>query len=229
VKTGPRELKIEHGKMQNANCVVLDACCGSKSFWFDKEDSRCVFVDIRKGVTPKFSSAGRKDRTLRIHPDVKADFEKLPFADELFHLVVFDPPHLKQAGPRSFLRAYYGVLSGNWNSMLKNGFSECFRVLKPHGTLVFKWSDFQIPVSDVITLSPYKPLFGQRCGKQAKTHWIVFTKPSGSPQARPASAGGNNLPARNQKRPKAAAKRRETVSRGPAHTTFQPGSLESPL
>lgn len=26
-------------------------------------------------------------------------------------------------------------------------------------------------------LTPHKPLFGQRCGKTAKTHWIVFMKP----------------------------------------------------
>lgn len=25
---------------------VLDACCGPRSFWFDKKDERCLFVDV---------------------------------------------------------------------------------------------------------------------------------------------------------------------------------------
>jgi hypothetical protein len=28
--------------------LVLDACCGSRMFWFDKTDSRAVFVDNRR-------------------------------------------------------------------------------------------------------------------------------------------------------------------------------------
>jgi hypothetical protein len=27
--------------------VILDACCGSKMFWFDKSDKRAVFSDNR--------------------------------------------------------------------------------------------------------------------------------------------------------------------------------------
>jgi hypothetical protein len=26
---------------------VLDACCGSRMFWFDKADPRCLYVDKR--------------------------------------------------------------------------------------------------------------------------------------------------------------------------------------
>jgi hypothetical protein len=32
-------------------------------------------------------------------------------------LVVFDPPHLKHAGPRSWLRAKYGVLGESWREI----------------------------------------------------------------------------------------------------------------
>lgn len=37
-------------------------------------------------------------RTLNVNPDVIADFRDMPFPDESFYLVVFDPPHLINAG-----------------------------------------------------------------------------------------------------------------------------------
>lgn len=60
---------------------------------------------------------------------------------------------------------------------LRRGFAECFRVLRSEGTLIFKWNETDVPVSHILALTPVKPLFGNRCGKTAKTHWIVFMKP----------------------------------------------------
>lgn len=73
---------------------VLDACCGSRMFWFDKADSRAVFVDNRRErhTLPDVSSKGGS-RELVIAPDVQADFTALPFEDGAFAHVVFDPPH----------------------------------------------------------------------------------------------------------------------------------------
>lgn len=31
---------------------ILDACCGGKMFYFDKNDPRVLFQDIRKEETP---------------------------------------------------------------------------------------------------------------------------------------------------------------------------------
>jgi len=28
--------------------TILDMCCGSRMFWFDKNDDRAIFSDIRK-------------------------------------------------------------------------------------------------------------------------------------------------------------------------------------
>lgn len=42
------------------------------------------------------------------------------------------------------------------------------------GTLIFKWNEDQIPVSEVLKLAPAKTLLGNRSGQ--KTHWIVFYK-----------------------------------------------------
>lgn len=74
------------------------------------------------------------------------------------------------------MAAKYGVLSETWRDDLRAGFSECFRVLKPHGTLVFKWNEYAIPVRDVLALTPIRPLYGTRSGKQACTLWLVFLK-----------------------------------------------------
>ena len=156
------------------NKLVLDACCGSRMFWFDKKDPRAVFVDKREETHVTDSRQGRCE--IKISPDVVADFTALPFPDEHFSLVCFDPPHLTRNGTKSWMKKKYGTLKGNWSDMLRRGFAECFRVLKPNGVLVFKWNETDIPVSKILALTNESPLFGNRCGKSAKTHWIVFIK-----------------------------------------------------
>ena len=52
-------------------------------------------------------------RKLIVKPDVIADFRKMPFDDESFYLVVFDPPHLLNVGDKSFLALKYGKLEKN--------------------------------------------------------------------------------------------------------------------
>jgi SAM-dependent methyltransferase len=160
---------------------VLDACCGSRMFWFDRADARAVFVDKRSETheLPDVSSKGGS-RSLVISPDIQGDFTALPFADETFALVVFDPPHLVRSGRKGWLAKKYGKLGGDWRDELRRGFLECFRVLRPDGTLIFKWNEHEIPVSQVLALTPERPLFGNRCGKSAKSHWIVFLKHNGA-------------------------------------------------
>lgn len=160
--------------------LVLDACCGSRMMWFDKSDQRALFVDFRKEVlsvtdNSHGNSSGR--RILRIEPDTIADFRAMPFADNTFKLVAFDPPHLVSAGPKSWLAAKYGKLSDNWRNDLSAGFAECFRVLAGAGILVFKWNETQVKLKDVLPLSPFPPLFGQVSGRSGMTHWLVFMKP----------------------------------------------------
>lgn len=159
---------------------VLDPCCGSRMMWFDRGHNDVVFGDRRhETITLIDRSNGREDgtRTIRIEPDTLMDFRALPYPDETFHLVAFDPPHLVRAGKQSWLAAKYGKLSDDWREDLRQGFAECFRVLRPHGTLVFKWNETQIKVREVLELAPYPPLFGNVSGKKAGTHWYVFMKP----------------------------------------------------
>lgn len=148
---------------------ILDACCGSKMFWFDKQNEDTVFMDNRQ-IDTKLCDG----RRLIIKPDVIADFKDIPFEDDTFYLVVFDPPHLKQVGKNSWLAKKYGTLDKQtWPQDIQQGFNECMRVLKPNGTLIFKWNEEQIKLKDILKVIEYKPLFGN---KRAKTHWLVFMK-----------------------------------------------------
>ena len=109
--------------------------------WFDRQHPDVVFGDQRnETLTVTDRSHGRADgtRTLCIEPDVLLDFRDLPYTDGAFSLVAFDPPHLVRAGPRSWLAAKYGKLGKDWRDDLRQGFSECFRVLAANGVLVFK-------------------------------------------------------------------------------------------
>lgn len=156
---------------------VLDPCCGSRMFWFDREDGRVVFGDIRNveyDLADKSSTGGA--RKLIIAPDQQMDFRALPFSNDSFSLVVFDPPHLIQNGNTGWLAKKYGKLGDDWRADIRAGFAECFRVLKPYGTLIFKWNEHEVKVSELLKLTDAKPLFGNRCGKNAKSHWIVFLK-----------------------------------------------------
>lgn len=151
---------------------ILDVTCGSRMFWFDKGNPNVLFCDNREVPYHEYYPG----RWMEISPDVQCDFTSLPFPDRSFKLVVFDPPHLKRAGETAWLTLKYGKLNGNWPTMLKDGFSECMRVLDDYGVLIFKWSEVQISVQDVLKAIGSEPLFGHKSGKANKTHWMTFMK-----------------------------------------------------
>jgi len=153
---------------------ILDVACGSKMFWFDKDNPNVVFCDNRMVQYYEYYP----NRYIEIKPDIVCDFTALPFADKSFKLVVFDPPHLVSAGLKSWLRLKYGCLDESWPVMIHDGFAECMRVLDDYGVLIFKWSEMQIPLKKVLKAigDEYKPLFGHRSGKSMGTHWLAFMK-----------------------------------------------------
>ena len=157
----------------NAEIKILDACCGSRMFWFDKERKDVLFMDNRN-----FDETVHGHR-IKVEPGLFADFRDMPFKKGVFSHIVFGPPHLLSAGEGSWLRAKYGVLDKEtWRDDLKKWFSECWRVLATNGTLVFKWSEVQIPLKEIWPLFPAEPLYGTRTGKSGKTVWLTFFKGS---------------------------------------------------
>ena len=156
---------------------VLDVCCGPRGMWFDKRNPLAMYVDKRREKWRTEYPSGTK--TADIEPDILADFTALPFPDDTFALVVMDPPHIAgQTATTGMIVRQYGMLTGDWRDMLRRGFEECFRVLRPDGTLIFKWNECRIPVKEILPLSPVPPLFGHKSGKAMKTHWIAFLKPN---------------------------------------------------
>ncbi|MBC2258879.1 class I SAM-dependent methyltransferase [Listeria booriae] len=147
---------------------ILDACCGGRMFWFNRKRKDVLFMDIRD-----FEEKLCDGRKLVVKPDIVADFRDMPFPDESFYLVVFDPPHLLRAGDKSWLAKKYGKLGPLWKHDISEGFNECMRVLKPNSTLVFKWNEDQVKLSEILKVVAVEPLFGFRRGK---THFLVFMK-----------------------------------------------------
>lgn len=155
---------------------ILDVTCGSRTIWFDKKHPAALYLDERDCEYTGIWGENDSERKCIIHPDIIADFTDLPFEDCTFDLVVFDPPHLLNVGDNAWMKKKYGRLTDDWGTVLRKGFSECMRVLKFHGTLIFKWCEIDIPTRKIIDAIGYEPLFGHRSGKKSQTHWLCFMK-----------------------------------------------------
>lgn len=157
----------------NSDKKVLDACCGGRMMWFDKSNPEAIFVDIRR-VEKGFVEARPN---FSVQPDLVADFRSLPFADNTFKLIAWDPPHFLSLGSNSYMCKKYGKLQKDeWRADFTKGFDELWRVLDVNGTLIFKWNESEIPLRDVLACFKEKPLFGHPTSKQGKTMWMTFFK-----------------------------------------------------
>jgi len=158
---------------------VLDPCCGSRMMWHDKKNPDAVYGDCRiETGTVVDGSHGRENdtRIIRIEPDCVMDFRALPYPDNTFKLVSFDPPHLLKVGQGSWLAKKYGSLPVDWKDYIKAGFDECMRVVDVYGVVIFKWNDDQIKVKEILSVIDFQPLFGHTTGRHGKTHWMTFMK-----------------------------------------------------
>jgi len=161
---------------------VLDATAGGRTIWHpnNKDNKNTLYIDKRR-EEPGFH--GQKGRTYGVQPDEVEDFRDLPYNDEEFKLVIFDPPHeVTQDGMENLtghIHKKYGALTAEtWQHDLTKGFQELFRVLETGGTLVFKFADSSIDFQDVLDCAPIDPLVGTTT-KQKKNHetrWFVFQK-----------------------------------------------------
>lgn len=121
--------------------LILDACIGGALMydeWQKRLGDSFVSIDIRKGSYIQDSDKRWSAKTLEVKPVVLADLKKLPFRDNVFDSIVFDPPHFS-CGINSFLRKYYG----SWDhqevkASLKAANVEFARVLRDGGQLLLK-------------------------------------------------------------------------------------------
>jgi len=160
---------------------ILDATAGSRGIWVQKNHPYVTFMDKRKGKFVSYQSPKDK-RTYEVNPDVVASWDNMPFKDETFDMVVFDPPHIikKQKTP-SRLEIQYSYLDKDiWRKTLKDAFINLFRVLKQDGIFILKWCESNKPIEDIIALSPYPPLFANKTinhnPKTKDSYMVVFLK-----------------------------------------------------
>lgn len=155
---------------------ILDACCGPRLFWFNKKHPNTIYIDYRK--REKGFVDNRPNR--EISPDIVMDNRKMDFPDKSFKLIIFDPPHLigKVDGCR-MTKTYGCLIAETWQSDLKRGFNECWRVLEDYGVLIFKWSDSQVSFKQILKIIEKEPLIGQKTGRfkgKSRTQWFTFMK-----------------------------------------------------
>lgn len=145
--------------------------------WFNKKHPNVVYIDNRK----REKGFIKQVPNFEVNPDIIMDFRKMDFPDKSFKLIVFDPPHLIHAGTGIFKKKFGGLNPMVWQSNLKRGFKECWRVLEDYGVLIFKWNDHDIKVKDVLKQLPEKPLFGNvssgsKIKSASNTYWFCFMK-----------------------------------------------------
>jgi SAM-dependent methyltransferase len=159
---------------------ILDACCGGRMWWWDKKHPLAVYMDVHraeKGSAAKFDGGKRHASPgWECEPDVLGSFTAMPFEDESFQMVVFDPPHnVRPGGPLGVNGLMYGALHPDTEQEdLRLAFVECWRVLRPGGTLIFKWA------GDIKRVKPYfpaTPIVGTRVPRGLQTWWLTFYKP----------------------------------------------------
>lgn len=151
---------------------ILDACCWWRMFWFDKNNPLVDFMDNRE--LSEWSIKQRMNFTIK--PDIVADFRYMPFKDNIYDLVVMDPPHLKHLGSTSWMAKKYGKLSEDWREDIKLWFDECMRVLKKWGIMIFKRNETEIKLYEVLKVIITKPLFWTKSWRHGKTIWLCFIK-----------------------------------------------------
>ena len=147
---------------------ILDACCGSRMFWFDKNESHTTFMDIRQET---FEIHGKK---VNVNPDVVGDFRDMPFEDNSFDLIICSdvlehlPDDIYKKTIKEFKRVskkYILIISPNSEDLEANQ-SKCIKC----GTVFhMNWHISSISVDKILNnfrddFSPvYYSFFGDAC------------------------------------------------------------------
>ena len=161
------------------NKYILDACCGNRMFWINKKHPNTLYIDIRKEKVG--FCADRKN--VDINPDLICDFRALPFSDNSFKHIVWDPPHIiTKKGMKQLtgimIKKYGALHADTWRDDLKRGFKELWRVLDLYGTLSFKFCDTSVDFKEVLNLFPVEALYGITTTKKKnhETKFFIFIK-----------------------------------------------------
>ncbi|MBC8147325.1 MAG: class I SAM-dependent methyltransferase [Bacteroidetes bacterium] len=161
-----------------ANKFILDACCGGKNMWFNKNHPNTLYIDHRE--REKGHAMRAKNKYHSIKPDMVMDNRKLDFKNNSFKLVVLDLPFFTRNegyNAKSDMVQCYGYLSPKtWKEDIKRAFDEAWRVLEEYGVLIFKWNEMQKKKKEVLEVLGREPLFGHSTKNYTNTIWFCFMK-----------------------------------------------------
>lgn len=127
------ELIADVARLGYLDGMVLDPTYGKGNWWTIYRPPRLACCDIHgDGV-------------------MKVDFTDMPFEDNTFDAVAFDPPYVSVGGRSTStiqgMHAAYGLTNaptspGGVQSLIEDGMKECVRVLRPGGYLLVKCQDY---------------------------------------------------------------------------------------
>jgi hypothetical protein len=121
--------------------LILDTCVGSAMMYHHRQDlikDILITMDVRKGDFIIDVPSEKKNRIVKVHPTILADMRFLPFRENVFDVLICDPPHFR-FGKTSYMFLKYGA----WNESeriptIYKANIEFSRVLKSTGTIVLK-------------------------------------------------------------------------------------------
>jgi len=159
--------------------MLLDATAGNRMMWPNKKPPLTVFMDKEVGLARP--------------PDLVGVWEYLPFRDDVFDCVIFDPPHLFKRGLNSFFNqdptrisnkgfTWYGSFKNKTHCLvsLNKAQKEFSRVSK---RLCLKWNEVDLNLWNVLPFFKcwkeihryrYKSRRPQSSGKD--TYWVTFVR-----------------------------------------------------
>ena len=165
--------------MIKPKALILDATAGNRMMWRhleNKESEYIVFIDKEPG--------------LKIPPDIVCRWDDLPFPNDRFLCVIFDPPHTYGFGdksvhsdPKAAKGSWWGnpTTRGEWIRDIVSGQREFARVSP---TLCFKWNDCKLNLWNILScLTEWKEIYRRRVfssGRlgRSRTHWVTLRRNS---------------------------------------------------
>jgi hypothetical protein len=152
---------------------ILDMSAGNRAIWIEKAYPDAVFVDCRESVRPQ----------------IVCDTRRLPFADGIFDMVVFDPPH-ENFGKNGKCSALYGWhTTEEIRDIVKRSSREAWRVTRANSLMLLKWNDHGQRLGKILDVigSPWRALFGHKVSMKqwtnadgrprgSSTYWVAMLR-----------------------------------------------------
>lgn len=158
--------------------MILDATAGNRHIWGkNKYPEGVVFFD--------------KETNLKIPADVIGTWDNLPFPDNSFDCIIFDPPHISHISEKSIHftpdesrgASWWGYFNGKPH-MLTTIYKAQREFARVSSRLCLKWNDNEKSIDSILSLfSEWKPIWIQPYNKnnyaskdKTTTYWVKMVR-----------------------------------------------------